>query len=132
MKICFKILTFWRWMRSNPSLITTLLTAQIPPPFILFHYGTPPPPSPTLSQSTRCRTCPSLAYHHLIKLIEVTRVHLFDVLTQYNAVFPDSHLDDRSEPLKRGVYYSWITLKVVVSACNPWPLFVYLGCIETV
>nr|XP_041574546.1 conserved oligomeric Golgi complex subunit 8 isoform X2 [Taeniopygia guttata] len=46
-------------------------------------------------------------YVHLTKTIEACRVHLFDVLTQYRAIFSDE------EPLAEGaIFHSWVLQKV--------------------
>lgn len=58
-----------------------------------------------------------LANHHLTKTIEVTRVNLFNILTQYRAIFND----DEHSPLSLGsthsinqniIFYTWIRDKV--------------------
>lgn len=59
------------------------------------------------------------AYQHLSKTIEVSRVHLFDIVTQYRAIFPD---DDSVKPsystsraaagsvatVPGALFYSWV------------------------
>lgn len=59
---------------------------------------------------------PSPAYHHLSKSIEVSRVHLFDIVTQYRAIFPDDdtlHHSSSSQPhLDGALFYAWLGSKV--------------------
>ena len=63
------------------------------------------------------------AYNHLNKTIELSRVHLFDVVTQYRAIFPDDDTAKLSLPssLSGGggkgtvegvLFYSWVNEKV--------------------
>lgn len=56
------------------------------------------------------------ANHHLSKTIELSRIHLFNIVTQYRAIFSD---DDPILPLAKdqninesAIFYSWITEKV--------------------
>ncbi|XP_069689889.1 conserved oligomeric Golgi complex subunit 8 [Periplaneta americana] len=56
------------------------------------------------------------ANHHLSKTIELSRIHLFNIVTQYRAIFSD---DDPILPLPKdqninesAIFYSWITEKV--------------------
>jgi hypothetical protein len=56
------------------------------------------------------------ANHHLSKTIELSRIHLFNIVTQYRAIFSD---DDPVLPIakdqninERAIFYSWITEKV--------------------
>jgi hypothetical protein len=58
----------------------------------------------------------SAANHHLSKTIELSRIHLFNIVTQYRAIFSD---DDPILPLAKdqninesAIFYSWITEKV--------------------
>ena len=65
----------------------------------------------------------SSAYHHISKTIEASRVHLFDVVTQYRAIFPD---DDSVRvnyggpktkgegPVDGALFYSWVNDKVCI------------------
>lgn len=58
------------------------------------------------------------AYQHISKVIEVSRVHLFDIVTQYRAIFSDDDplpayrrsADDNAN--ETGMFHSWILHKV--------------------
>lgn len=60
------------------------------------------------------------AYHHISKTIEASRVHLFDVVTQYRAIFPDDdsvrvNYGSKSKgegPVDGALFYSWVNDKV--------------------
>ena len=68
------------------------------------------------------------AYNHINKTIELSRVHLFDIVTQYRAIFPDDDTVKLSLPSSahtlgvggaggRGavegvLFYSWVNEKV--------------------
>ena len=65
---------------------------------------------------------PPPAYHHLSKVVEASRVHLFDIVTQYRAIFPD---DDTAlagysagraggggAGMEGTLFYSWVGEKV--------------------
>jgi len=61
----------------------------------------------------------STGNHHLSKTIELSRIHLFNIVTQYRAIFSD---DDPILPLAKdqninesAIFYSWITEKVKCS-----------------
>lgn len=61
----------------------------------------------------------SAGNHHLSKTIELSRIHLFNIVTQYRAIFSD---DDPILPLAKdqninesAIFYSWITEKVKCS-----------------
>lgn len=72
------------------------------------------------------------AYSHISKTIEVSRVHLFDIVTQYRAIFPDDDTvkltyssSSRGGGWGRGgagggdkvegvLFYSWVNEKVHV------------------
>ena len=59
--------------------------------------------------------CNFLAYQHLSKMIEVSRVYLFDIMTQYRAIFPDDDpffIGQNSDPLLGGLFYKWVNEKV--------------------
>ena len=50
-------------------------------------------------------------------MIEASRVHLFDIMTQYQAIFPDDNpliigQGIRSGPLLGGLFYQWVNEKV--------------------
>jgi hypothetical protein len=59
----------------------------------------------------------SSANHHLSKTIELSRIHLFSIVTQYRAIFSD---DEPILPLPKdqninetAIFYSWIIEKVM-------------------
>ena len=59
----------------------------------------------------------STAYHHLTRTIEVSRVHLFDILTQYRAIFPDDDSAYHSSVttpthVDGALFYTWLGSKV--------------------
>lgn len=58
-----------------------------------------------------------LATHHLNKTIEVTRVNLFNIATQYKAIFNDDEHSPLAEVKNQNVnhnviFFSWINDKV--------------------
>lgn len=67
------------------------------------------------------------AYTHINKTIEVSRVHLFDIVTQYRAIFPDDDtmrisssilpVGGGGDKVEGALFYSWINEKVGV---NQW------------
>ena len=67
---------------------------------------------------TRC-VC-AAAYHHISKVVEASRVHLFDIVTQYRAIFTDDDLlltassDDR--PNDSILFHGWVVQKVCLNA----------------
>lgn len=63
------------------------------------------------------------AYYHISKTIEVSRVHLFDIITQYRAVFPDddpllsagsSNQANTTKPV--AIFYCWLIQKVKIKS----------------
>ena len=60
------------------------------------------------------------AYHHISKTIEASRVHLFDIVTQYRAIFPDddaikmsySSQTNSDDCVKGALFYTWVNAKV--------------------
>ncbi|XP_034242696.1 conserved oligomeric Golgi complex subunit 8 isoform X2 [Thrips palmi] len=54
------------------------------------------------------------ALHHLSRTVELSRVHLFSIITQYRAVFGDSEADiSHSSSNYNTLFYSWIMEKVM-------------------
>lgn len=58
-------------------------------------------------------------YHHISKTIEASRVHLFDIVTQYRAIFPDDDSilssyssSSGSSYVEGALFYSWVNEKV--------------------
>ncbi|OWK56685.1 Conserved oligomeric Golgi complex subunit 8 [Lonchura striata] len=52
-------------------------------------------------------------YVHLTKTIEACRVHLFDVVTQYRAIFSDEEpLAEAAAPGEGAIFHSWVLQKV--------------------
>ena len=61
------------------------------------------------------------AYQHLSKTIEASRVHLFDIMTQYRAIFPDDDpliMGQNSGPPLGGLFYQWVNEKVNIFSSN--------------
>jgi len=61
-----------------------------------------------------------VAYHHISKTVEASRVHLFDIVTQYRAIFTDDDLlltspaaDDR--PNDSLLFHGWVVQKVKIN-----------------
>lgn len=59
------------------------------------------------------------AYHHITKTIEASRVHLFDIVTQYRAIFPDDDSvraavvgGNQTEAVEGALFYSWVNEKI--------------------
>ena len=68
---------------------------------------------------------PLAAYAHITKTIELSRVHLFDIITQYRAIFPDDDASSLSSSSSGGakdrkgraglqgtLFYNWVNEKV--------------------
>ena len=52
-----------------------------------------------------------------MKTIELSRVHLFDIITQFKAVFPDEDAlskRDGDKPSDSGIFHCWVNQKVHV------------------
>lgn len=58
------------------------------------------------------------AYQHVIKVVELSRVHLFDIATQYRAIFTDEDplvlANQDPNTNESAIYCSWIIEKVIV------------------
>lgn len=54
-------------------------------------------------------------YQHVIKVIENSRIHLFDIITQYRAIFSDDDpmlLVHNSSKSNCAIFHSWMTMKI--------------------
>nr|SVE82440.1 EOG090X04G7 [Daphnia magna] len=56
------------------------------------------------------------AYQHILKTVELSRVHLFDIATQYRAIFTDEDplvlANQDPNTNESAIYYSWIIQKI--------------------
>lgn len=59
---------------------------------------------------SKCRII--LAAHHLSKTIEITRVNLFNIITQYRAIFNDDESFLRQEVNENMIFFTWVNDKV--------------------
>lgn len=88
----------------------------------------------SLGSVVACSLCIA-AYHHLDKTMEVSRVHLFDIITQYRAIFSDDEpiMRSHSHHSERNVYqpgllHSWVIQKVRTSSAMSRHGTFYLLC----
>ncbi|EDO31784.1 predicted protein [Nematostella vectensis] len=55
-------------------------------------------------------------YYHITKIIEASRVHLFDIVTQYRAIFSDDDpilsMENEESPAYSNLFHCWIVEKV--------------------
>lgn len=55
-------------------------------------------------------------YYHITKTIETSRVHLFDIVTQYRAIFSDDDpilsMENEDSPMYGNLFHCWIVQKV--------------------
>ena len=57
----------------------------------------------------------SLDYTYLVKVIEVNRVNLFDIVTQYKAIFSDDQPSYSKDKNRNFILQCWITRKVLMN-----------------
>lgn len=59
-----------------------------------------------------------IAYQHVLKTVELSRVHLFDIATQYRAIFTDEDplvlANQDPNTNESAIYYSWLIQKVLL------------------
>ena len=60
----------------------------------------------------------SLAYQHVLKSVELSRVHLFDIATQYRAIFTDEDplvlANQNVNTNESAIFHTWIVGKVFI------------------
>lgn len=60
-------------------------------------------------------------YYHITKTIETSRVHLFDIVTQYRAIFSDDDpilsMENEDNPIYSNLFHCWIVQKVWTEIC---------------
>lgn len=65
------------------------------------------------------------AYQHVLKTIELSRVHLFDIATQYRAIFTDEDplvlANQDVNTNESAIFHSWIIQKAIFF--NPFEVF---------
>ena len=70
-------------------------------------------------------------YYHITKTIETSRVHLFDIVTQYRAIFSDDDpilsMEDEDSPAYSNLFHCWIVQKVVGSIVYSEPTLMELS-----
>lgn len=52
--------------------------------------------------------------NHLNSIIDVTRVNIFSIATQYKAVFTDDEVITRQNDLKNSIFHSWLNYRVCI------------------
>lgn len=62
------------------------------------------------------------AYYHITKVIEASRVHLFDIVTQYRAIFSDDDpifmMEEDHALNYANILHAWIGRKVCIFKLN--------------
>ena len=69
-------------------------------------------------------------YYHITKTIEASRVHLFDIVTQYRAVFSDDDpilsIEEEDSPAYSNLFHCWIVQKASVQgSCGVLKSFIF-------